>query len=491
MVSRRVIIGTVLVASATALALSPNSPQQSPRQPSPVATISQPVPAVARTREFSSEQQPLNPIRFSESEDRVNVERYQPPIGIESDSNSTKDSTNVDPFSPGISAAEAARITTQREARKALTTAEPQAPFASADYTTTTENSLFETLSELQAPPTPVPFEQRIYGSRSGGPAITPPAATPTPGPTATPTVTPTPTIVPVGGQPTGYMMLQFMEPAARASVERQVKIMLDSKVMTLYLSALVDGTFDEDYAYLENVVRRLNSEGRSLTLALFFANGSAQRRYETSFPGGIFNNISPADFRFLIQEDPETQARFRTTISEALPVYELNASLNPRNENYAFPLLEDNLDQPSYVAMRRIARTALNGKAEVMRNPCPGCAKDGLNDADPLGSGLESHDPAQIPELTRRDGFTLDGISFAFPDESFGIPLEEVKALKETSVARGLRFFGLWRAQRQGLGPGTSTDTPPSDRIYEVPSEEQAEVEIELLRWGLPPISP
>jgi hypothetical protein len=284
--------------------------------------------------------------------------------------------------------------------------------------------------------------------------------------------------------------MLYLMQPEARATVERQVRILLDSKVMNLYLGVLVDGTFTTDYEYLSSVVRRLNAQDRTLTLALFFSNGSAMRMHEESFPGGLFNIVEPGNFRYLIQNEPKVQSMLKRAIAKALPVFDLNSSLSPKNLNFAIPMLEDNLDNESYVAMRRVTRAALQGRAEVMRNPCPGCYSDGRNNADPLGSGLESHNPDDISRLSPKDGLTLDGTGFLYPGESspWGIPIEAVKTLKELAIDRNLRYFGLWRAGRQGLA-NTTTKTPPSERTYEVPTDEHATAEIDLLRHGLRPL--
>lgn len=475
MLPRRVLIGSAIIALLAAMLLAP-APHPTPS----VDTSSAPPTPTAFTFE-----QRIKEIKMG------NVSRSQPDAA-ESPPTGPSQANDGDPFGPQTIPMQPVRPSAAYTPPPLAAAGSQAMVSSSASPSGRTEagpgTAMLETLSELQN--TPMPFEQRIYGARSTAPSVGPAEATPTAGPTATPTITPTPTLGPVGGQPTGYMMLQLMEPTARESVERQIQILLDSKVMTLYISALVDGTFDKDYQYLASVVRRLNTEGRTLTLALYFSNGPAQRNNEEAFPGGLFNTYEPVNFRMLIRFDNTIKTKFREAVAEAIPVFQLNLSLNPGNKNYAFPMLEDNLDYNSYKAMQRINRAAVKDSAEVMRNPCPGCADDGQNNSDPLGSGLESHNPADLPNLTRRDGIALDGSGFAFPGESFGLPIETVKGLKEQAFARGLRYFGLWRGPRQGLGPGTTTSTPPRERFYEVPTDEQAELEIELLRWGLPPMS-
>ncbi|NDC38081.1 MAG: hypothetical protein EBZ48_08505, partial [Proteobacteria bacterium] len=464
MVSRRIVLGTALIGLLLASAL--------PRRETTPPTLESAAPAPIASSPDAIEHR-LSEEGFQDSKEMSLSEIPQP--------SAARDAGPLDPDNPATADQQLSRGASNSSAAPFADYTPPgiprrapwgsgnvgaaTAPSADADAATgDTGDAMLDTLTELQRGPTPPPFNQRIFGARTSGatPTAAPVEPTATVGPTATPTVTPTPTISPVGGQATGYMMLQLMEPAARQSVERQIKILLDSKVMTLYLGVLVDGTFEKDYPYLANVVRRLNTEGRSLTLSLFFSNGSAQRSYETAYPGGLFNTIEPVNFRSLIEFDPTTQNTFRSAVAEALPVYDLNLSLNSNNKNYAVPMLEDNLDYNSYRAMRRITRAALQGKAEVMRNPCPGCSSDRLSNADPLGSGLESHSPSDIPKLSRRDGFAFDGpAGFSFPGETFGLSLDEVKRLKEIAIARELRYIGLWRGQRQGLGPGTSTDTP------------------------------
>ena len=94
--------------------------------------------------------------------------------------------------------------------------------------------------------------------------------------------------------------------------------------------------------------------------------------------------------------------------------------------------------------------------------------------------------------DLGKKDGFGLDGTGYHFDgenptDRSFSI--EDAKQMKLRAIQQGLKFFGLWQAARQGLAT-TTTATEPSDRTYEVPTETQKQIEIELLRFGLSPIA-
>lgn len=289
-----------------------------------------------------------------------------------------------------------------------------------------------------------------------------------------------------VTGQSRGYTMLYLMHPAARQTVERQVAAMLRSEVNELYLGVLTDGTFSEDYDYLSAVIERLSVGGRILTLVVYLSNGATMRK---SGGGGIdagFNTVAPENFRSLIRFDREIRGRFLTQVNKILPIVQLNASLNPNNRTIIMVMLEDNLDRDSYQAMRDLAQSVLGTSVIYMRNPCPGCYKG--NDTDPLGDGLEAHVPSQLAGLGPADGFSLDGIGYAFPGEPPGaqLPVEQVMNLATLSLERGLRYFGLWRHQRQGLGLQV---VHPDERLYEVPTEEQIELEIQMLRSGLVPV--
>ena len=289
-----------------------------------------------------------------------------------------------------------------------------------------------------------------------------------------------------VVGQPRGYAMLYLMHPRARQTVEREVQTMLRSEVGDLYLSALVDGTFGVDWDYLEQVIRRLVVEGRTLTLALYLSNGPTMRKFNKTPIVTPFSRIDPTEFRYLIQVDSEMQGVFKDTTISANRIFGLNKQLNVLNQNIAIVMLEDNLDQQSYRWMRKLAREVLAEDTLLIRNPCPGCWKG--NDTSGVGDPIEMHDPADLPGLVSGDGYTLDGAGFRYPNEAPDeqLSIDEVKGLIDLGLKQSLRFFGLWRKQRQGLGQPL---THPDDRNYEVLNAQQEAQEIELLRYGLNPL--
>jgi len=285
-------------------------------------------------------------------------------------------------------------------------------------------------------------------------------------------------------GQARGYTLLSLMQPESRQSVEVQIAIMLQSRLEQLYLGVLTDGTFSWDPQYLASVIRRLNRDGRQLTLALYLTNGATMRAYaETPIDAG-FNTTAPEDFRDLIRFNSDTREEFVLLAQRVKPLFELNKSLNSENRNVAIMMLEDNLTRESYSAIRSLAGEVFGDLVEYARNPCIECY-DG-NDADSLGDFLEFHRPEELAMLGVGEGYSLDGTGFSFPFEEGvrGISVEQVQSLLSQSLVQELDYFGLWRFDRQGLHLGDNTD--PSDREYVVPTARHIDGEIELLRFGL-----
>lgn len=291
-----------------------------------------------------------------------------------------------------------------------------------------------------------------------------------------------------VTGQPRGFVMLNLMHPKARPSIERQVQILLDSQLTDLYIGVLIDGTFTFDAPYLNSVIERLNTEKRRLVLELYLVSGPTMRRHETTPIITDFSQTHPEDFRYYIQYDRGKREIFKKIAQRALPFFELNKSLNEANINLVSVMLEDNLDSESYRAARSIAQSVLSDKAIFIRNACPGCFPG--NDTDSFGDPLEFHDLKGFNNLRRQDGFTMDGLGYRYPNEpvSSALTVESTKQMIIVSEAEDHKFFGLWRADRQGLGGKATQAVHPDDRNYAVPTEEQARIDIEILREGLDP---
>ena len=290
--------------------------------------------------------------------------------------------------------------------------------------------------------------------------------------------------LVPVTGQARGYNMIYLMHPAARDTVESQVEAMRVSGLKEQYLGVLTDGTFGKNIPYLQNVVQRLNEKSDSLTLVLYLTNGPTMRNNSFDSRAG-FNQIDPEDFRSKIRFDPFIQEQFRYMAREVKPVLEANKNESPNNKNIIIVMLEDNLDMESYVAMRDLARTEIGSLASFVRNPCASCY-DG-NDDDPAGDPIEEHNPFHVVGLKSGDAFSNDGVTFYFPWESQvgdSISLNDLKNFQQAAWQKGTAYFGLWRAERQGIYNGSKID--PNKRVYEKPTLEQLVQEVRLLRDGL-----
>lgn len=286
-------------------------------------------------------------------------------------------------------------------------------------------------------------------------------------------------------GQSRGYAMLYLMHPAAQATVSREIQTLIESEIREVYLGVLTDGTFGKNLPYLAQVLRQLNAEGRIITLALYLTNGATQRHYSTTPITAGFTKVNPYEFRALIRFDPATRSAFQEMAAEVKPVFELNLSLNPANRNIAIVMLEDNLRAESYLAMRELAHSILGDLVEFVRNPCQGCLEG--NDAESFGDPVEFHNASEMVRLNGGDGYTLDGEGFYFPWEdrtASALSIEQVLELMQASQAKGLGYFGLWRSARQGLTQGGSVH--PDQRNYEVPSADQIQMEIAILRSGL-----
>lgn len=285
-------------------------------------------------------------------------------------------------------------------------------------------------------------------------------------------------------GQARGYAMLYMMHPKARATVERELEILLESGLREIYLGVLIDGTFGQDFPYLATVLQRLANNDRIITLALYLTNGATMRKYDSTPIDAPFVKIEPVEFRNLIKTDRNVQNQFLALARKAKPTFDLNRNLNPENSNIAIVMLEDNLDRDSYQTMRGLAYSILGSSVEYIRNPCPGCYRG--NDMESNGDNIELHKTANILQLKSGDGFTLDGQGFYFPWEDPGaefLSLDGLLIAQNIALQRGLRYFGLWRETRQGLGDAS---IHPDRRHYEVPSEEQMKIEISILQDDL-----
>lgn len=286
------------------------------------------------------------------------------------------------------------------------------------------------------------------------------------------------------GNRPRGYAMLYMMHPRARNVSELQVKTLIDAGIENVYLGVLTDGTFGRDFDYLKGVLSRLSQAGRIVTFAAYISNGASMREHKDTPITAAFNKTDPNKFRELIQNDQTTQDKFRQLAKDVFPVFLHNKNLNPRNKNIAIPMLEDNLDQESYAAIKNIV-TDVYGKdlVQVIRNPCLGCYPG--NDATTSGEAIEEHGESGFTRVGPGDGFTFDGAQFLYPNEAgTGTSYQSALFLIAEAERRSALYVGLWRADWQGLSNGPLVH--PDNRPYRKVGPSEVEAEINLLRSGL-----
>jgi len=293
-----------------------------------------------------------------------------------------------------------------------------------------------------------------------------------------------------VGGQGRGYAMLYGLQPEARAVVESNVSTLLAARVRQPYIGVLIDGTFGKDFEYLRELIRRLNADGRNLQLALYLANGPAQRRFRNPPYEVPFVRIPPEDFRRDIRRsNSNEQIEYLKIVSDARLLFEYNLRINPNARNFAVVMLEDNLERDSFRAMAQLAREQLEAVATIVRNPCVTCYSG--NDGESLGYPIEEHAVERFNLLAEGGGYTLDGVGFSYPNEvgGQGVTSEQVISLANGAFQRGLSFFGLWREEWQGIENGQLLKDPKG-RVYVASTAEETDFEVTVLRAGLPLLS-
>ena len=289
-------------------------------------------------------------------------------------------------------------------------------------------------------------------------------------------------------GQPRGYTMLYAMQPEARAVVESHIETMRAARIREPYIGVLVDGTFGLDFEYLKTIIARLSVE-RNLTMVLYLTNGATQRAWETTKIDAPFVTKDPKLFRSEILFDQKLRAQFSAIAGQARNILQYSLEQNPANQNLVSVMLEDNLDLTAYRSMRDLARQEVGSLASFIRSTCLRCfdSKDEGSDADTDGDAREEHKLELFSVLKRGDAFSLDGVGFAYPGEGAeaGVSPEQLNANIQASYLRGLRFFGLWRHNWQGV-VSEGNKLTPDKRSYLPSTPEQEAFELSMLRLGL-----
>ena len=289
-------------------------------------------------------------------------------------------------------------------------------------------------------------------------------------------------------GQARGYTMLYAMQPEARAVVESHIETMLAARIREPYIGVLVDGTFGQDFEYLKTIIARLSVE-RNLTMVLYLTNGATQRKWNETKIDAPFVKEDPKLFRGKILSDQKLRAQFSALAAQARNILQYSLEQNPANQNLVSVMLEDNLDLAAYQTMRDLARQEVGSLASFIRSTCLRCfdPKDEGSDADTDGDAREEHKLELFSVLKRGDAFSLDGVGFAYPGEGAeaGVSPEQLNANIQASYLRGLRFFGLWRHNWQGVVSDGNKLTPDK-RSYLPSTPEQEAFELSMLRLGL-----
>jgi hypothetical protein len=279
------------------------------------------------------------------------------------------------------------------------------------------------------------------------------------------------------------------MHPRARQTTEAQIQNLIDANIKQVYLSVLVDGTFGKDHSYLQSVLQRLHDAGKEITLVQYLVSGPTMRTKGTPIRT-YFSQRDPIDFRTIDLYDPETQQEIVKVALEAKASFDKNNTLNPNNISIVSVMLEDNLESVSYRMMRNIASQAIGNSALFLRSACPS-VPNMYNDEESWGDPLELHKVEEFDRLQTGDAYTLDGVEVTYPGDpnSGDIDAEEVRQMIQTSYTKGLRLFGLWRKNRQGIGD-QGVKIHPDNRNFAVPTSAELELERSLLREGLTPIT-
>jgi hypothetical protein len=310
-----------------------------------------------------------------------------------------------------------------------------------------------------------------------GGGALAPELAAPTP--------TPEPQLAWVDGQARGYAMLYAMQPEARAVVEGNVRALLRSRVRQPFIAMLIDGTFGQDSEYAKELCRRLSSDGRRLTLALYLSNGPTMRVSKKTPIRALFSQIEPLKFRDRIQREVGLREQYQRVVASARELFDYNAALSADNSNVAVVMLEDNLDSAAYLSMRDLVRQGLTSDTTIVRNPCLGCHSG--NDGASYGDPIEDHGVQGFYRLAAGDGFSLDGSGFDYPWDSASddISASDLLRLMREGKSRGLRYMALWQHGWQGVVKNVTNVHPKLRQYYSSTVQEQL-FEVDVLREGL-----
>lgn len=271
----------------------------------------------------------------------------------------------------------------------------------------------------------------------------------------------------------------------SNAEVQREVflQILLDTCLKNVALSYLVDGSFGSNFAAIEEDVATLVESGRTPFIHIYLLNGPSQRRYRNTPISGLFTRVSPERFRSKLKSDGVTREQIGELVSNLVPT--LNNIVARGGIVSLVPMLEDNLDDESFVALTELVLSALPADLNVSlgRNSCKGCYRGNENG---LPNGLFEERHSLGSAATLKDGvISNDGKSVAFGNTR-GITLTSL-AKTQASAAANNSMFLFWHAPYQGLqvsnGNVTGHALSPQLRSYAVPTSEESAVLVKFLQ--------
>jgi hypothetical protein len=288
-------------------------------------------------------------------------------------------------------------------------------------------------------------------------------------------------------GPPRGLSCLQCMQPEAQAQAQEIISLLRESCAKNLIINYLADGTFSFNEMVLHNHISQLTDGGRQLFLQFYLTNGPAQRRGASNSEAVFPSDIEPEEFRERILDDTEVQERYKQLIARLVPT--LRYAQERGAQIALVPMLEDNLDEASFMKMAKLIFAALPSDISVSigRNPCKGCGT-GSDDEIPPGVFEESHSLSDASRL--RDGvLTNDGKDYSIDGPRRGfLSLGELLSARDTAEKHRNAFI-LWSAERQGFSvdeAGRLVRRPPSERNYAMPDEHERSLILQFLREGL-----
>lgn len=289
-----------------------------------------------------------------------------------------------------------------------------------------------------------------------------------------------------IEGPPRGLACLHCNQPEARGQAKILSLLLRRSCLRNIAINYLVDGTFSFDEAFLFEEVEKLTANGRRLFLYFYITNGPSQRSWESTPINAFGVRMSPGEFRYRIQTDPQMQFEYQALTNRLIPV--IRYALSRGAVVFLIPALEDNLSNTAFEAMLELALDVVPPDLPVAfgRNPCPNCFS-GNEGGVPDGLFLDVHHSS--PFISSRDGLvTNDGTDYLYVPNGGGngvLTLDDLKPIRDSS-ARTNNVFILWNAKRQGfpgIGDDDRTVKHPSERTYQIPSFAEREAIIEFLR--------